>query len=112
MCFENDPPTDGAAAAAAEDEPASNQKQLVSQQSRGVKQHCRSLLGKNNGSLPAHISKMFDDAEKDSRGKRQAQNEIIDHLFEKNKDGKWEMVTNAPFFEQAKVRCYIYRDGT
>ena len=110
MCFENDPPTDEATAAAGE--PASDKKEVVSQMGRGTKQHCRQILGKNSGSLPAHISQLFEDADKDSRGKTKAQNEIIDHLFEKNNDGKWEMVLNAPFFEQAKVRCYIYRDGT
>ena len=105
------PPTEAVAAANAPEE--KGQRQLVSQQSRGTKQHCQQILGKNKGTLPAHIQQMFDDADKAPRGKVQkARNEIIDHLFEKNKDGKWEMVVNAPFFEQAKRRCYNYRDAT
>ena len=108
MCFENNPPTEAVAAAAASE----GDKPLVSQQSRGVRQHCRQILGKNKGSLPQHIQQLFDDTEKEGKyAKVKAQNEIIDHLFEKNKDGNWEMKLNAPFFEQAKVRCYNYRDA-
>ena len=113
MCFENNPPTEAVTAAAAKVTEGDRPKQLVSQQSRGVRQHCRQVLGKNKGSLPKHIQNLFDDAEKQGRHKAlKAQNEIIDHLFEKNKDGNWEMKLNAPFFEQAKVRCYNYRDAT
>ena len=94
MCFENNPPTEAVAAAAASE----GAKPLVSQQSRGVKQHCRQVLGKNKGTLPAHIKNLFDDAEQKAGSKIKAQNELIDHLCEKNKRGKWEMVLNAPFF--------------
>ena len=109
MCFENNPPTDAVAAAAAAQ---GNTKELVSAQSKGVRQHCKQILGKSKNSLPEHIQHMFDDADKSGAGKTQRRNEIIDQLFEKNKDGKWEMMVNAPFFEQAKVRCYNYRDAT
>ena len=77
-------------------------------QSRGVQQHVRNLLVKNRESLPAHIKDMFDTAD-NSAGKRAANNELIDKLFSKE-NGKWVMTTTAPYFEQAKVRCYIYRN--
>ena len=51
---------------------------------------------------------MFDTATDDDRGKRAANNELIDNLFVK-RNGKWEMNLSAPIFEQSKVRCYIYR---
>ena len=50
---------------------------------------------------------MFDNAKEDDRGKRAANNELIDNLFVK-RNGKWEMNLSAPIFEQAKVRCYLY----
>ena len=77
-------------------------------QSRATKQHVRNLLVKNRESLPDHIKEMFDTADS-SAGKRAANNELIDQLFCK-KNGKWEMTATAPYFEQAKVRCYIYRN--
>ena len=66
------------------------------------------LLFKQKDNLPAHIKHMFDSAHDDDRGKRAANNELIDNLFVK-RNGKWEMNLSAPIFEQGKVRCYIYR---
>ena len=75
---------------------------------RGQKQHVRNLLVRHRESLPNHIKDMFDNADNDDRGKRAANNELIDNLFTK-RNGKWEINLQAPIFEQAKVRCYIYR---
>ena len=79
-----------------------------STQSRAVKQHVRKLLFKHKDNLPEHIKHMFDEVTgKPGKGK----DKLIDHLFEK-RNGTWEMNLTAPIFEQAKVRCNIYRDGT
>ena len=77
-------------------------------QSNGQKQHVRTMLFKHKDKLPDHIKHMFDTVTDDDRGKRAANNELIDNLFVK-RNGKWEMNLSAPIFEQAKVRCYIYR---
>ena len=84
-----------------------------STQTRAVKQHLRSILFKNKDNLPKHIKHMFDEVNDRGQreGKRAANNELLDNLFEK-RNGKWEMNLTAPIFEQAKVRCDIYRDGT
>ena len=82
--------------------------QKFSDVGRAQKQHVRTLLFKHKDNLPAHIKHMFDTATDDERGKRAANNELIDNLFVK-RNGKWEMNLSAPIFEQAKVRCYIYR---
>ena len=79
-----------------------------STQSRAVKQHVRMLLFKTKDNLPKHIKHMFDEVTaRPGKGK----DKLIDNLFEK-RNGKWEMNLTAPIFEQGKVRCYIYRDGT
>ena len=75
---------------------------------RGQKQHVRTLFFKEKDGLPAHIKHMFDSAHDDDRGKWAANNELIENLVVK-RNGKWEMNLSAPIFEQAKVRCYIYR---
>ena len=79
-----------------------------STQGRKTQGHLIVLQFKNKDNLPKHIKHMFDEVTgKPGKGK----DKLIDHLFEK-RNGTWEMNLTAPIFEQAKVRCNIYRDGT
>ena len=95
---------------------AATTQQFSTQKVRKTSQHLRhALFLQNKDNLPDHIKHMLDNptwaCEMLSMSLRDVNNELRDNLFVK-RNGKWEMNYTAPIFEQVKVMCHVYRDGT
>ena len=61
-------------------------------------------------SLPAHILQLYDEEAQKKTSPRAFRTQIVNALFEKLPNGRYEMKANAPLFEEAK-RMYENRYG-